>query len=119
MKSLLFLVLAVSFLWAASDSTYDTAITTINWKNQPPTITLDKKGNITASFSSQILEMLLTDSINGITWNIKGATNIWCDSLQRLDSIPKAKYSLVDIRDSLFIHTRKYFKQQTKTKRVK
>jgi hypothetical protein len=121
MKSFLFLILAASFLWAASDSTYDTAVTTISWKGQPNQISVDKKGNTTAWLPSEILATLPYDSANGITWNTQGANNIWRDSLQNLDTIVfSAKKVPADTVLAYYLtEMKKYLKQQSKTKRVK
>ena len=112
MKSLLFLVLAASFLWAASDTLYDTSVATINLKNQPNSITVDKKGNATANLPANIMTMLPLDSVNGIMLNIQGAFNIWTDSAQLVDTIKLPSKNMP--ADSIFAYWQKEFKQYLK-----
>ena len=112
MKSLHFLILAASVIWAASDTLWDSTMTLIDLKNQPNSITVDKHGNATANLPANIMTMLPLDSVNGIMLNIQGAFNIWTDSAQLVDTIKFSSKSVP--ADTVFAYWQKEFKQYLK-----
>lgn len=118
MKQLIIFLLALASLtFAATDTLYDTAFILLDWKLQPSALTIDKQGNLTAQFSSQIMQALPYDSVNGNHMNIYYANNVWTDSVQQQDSVkfPTKTASMGMIRDSLFQHCKKWGKKQIRT----
>ena len=118
MKPLLFVLALAGFLFAASDTLYDTVYVSLDWHAQPSALALDwKTGNLTATLSNPIMQALPYDSTHGILFNAGGANNIWYDSTQRADSLkfPQKNVCCADLRDSLWQHCKKYFKKQVKT----
>jgi hypothetical protein len=119
MKTLLaILFFAVSLCFADSDSTSDTTIMAISWKNQPSQFIVAKNGDMTALLPPQIMAILPLDSLHGIRFNTQGAMNIWSDSLQLLDTIVFS--SKKQPADTVFAYYqnefKKYLKHLAKTK---
>ena len=109
MKPFILLICLTSFLWAASDTLYDTSVTTVSWAKQPMYFSLDwKTGNAIPVWSSQVNSVLMS--------NGPGTMPIWTDSLQHIDSA--YGQPMDTLINAVFTHCKKWAKKLAKTKQA-